>query len=83
MSAKPKARRVAAAKLRQPFTTPLVHPDDQFIEIRHLCIPLDAASVEALREKMAVALESCDGWMALDGADAVLSTLGIKRRKSK
>ena len=75
-------------KARKPFTTPLVHPDDQFIEIRHRCIPLDAASVDALREKVASELGRFHEGMAplcdwTGESNAVLAALGIKRRTTK
>lgn len=72
------------AKVRKPFKTPLVHPDDQFIEIRHLCIPLDPASVEALRCRLGIGFYVAGFPVNSDYlSDTVLCTLGIPQKKAK
>jgi hypothetical protein len=54
--------------------------------INCLCVPLDAASVEALRKRAYHAIIELPAGVAFSAqheADAVLAALGIKRRKSK
>ena len=67
-------------KIKRPFTTRLTHPSDM-LPLDHRCVPLDAASVEALRETIHVALIAApvttQYWC--DKTDAVLAALGIKR----
>jgi hypothetical protein len=77
-------------KARKPFTIPLPIGNNLLSGYKnHRCIPLDAASVEALRMNLMFALNAHHGWcgqyvQSFSGdADAVLAALGIKRRKTK
>jgi len=76
-------------KARKPWTCSAYLTHGKWKRGKVRCIPLDAASVEALRERLMVALNAHHGWsgqyvLSFRGdADAVLAALGIKRRKNK
>ena len=78
-------------KARKPFTAQVLvryAPFGFHDKRRCRCIPLDPASVEALRDRLAVAINNANGRTGTDheyllDSDAVLAALGIKRKARK
>lgn len=84
MSAKPKIRKPwKDSILRAPLGSRKVQCELVWVDV--LCIPLDAASVEALHAKLAEAIHDDAGrllpvYCYSNAADAVLAALSIKRK---